>query len=93
MRFGEPTSPRPSGVTVAAFSPSPCSRIGRGGLVHDAVVGLAAPLEREVEARELELDADHVGREHAEALLQELLPGLVALEDDDRPLVAHRARW
>src|SRR5438067_4790708 len=27
MRFGEPTSPRPSGVTVAPFSPSPCSRI------------------------------------------------------------------
>ena len=27
IRFGEPTSPRPSGVTVAALSPSPCSRI------------------------------------------------------------------
>src|SRR5438067_4088857 len=27
MRFGDPTSPRPSGVTVAPFSPSPCSRI------------------------------------------------------------------
>src|SRR5436305_6047549 len=27
MRFGEPMSPRPSGVTVAAFNPSPCSRI------------------------------------------------------------------
>ena len=27
MRFGEPTSPAPSGVTVAAFSPYPCSRI------------------------------------------------------------------
>ena len=59
-------------------------------LVHDAVVGLAAPLEREIEARELELDPDHVGLEHAQALLQQLLPGLVALEDDDRVLVAHR---
>src|SRR5918994_4819082 len=27
IRFGEPTSPAPSGVTVAALSPSPCSRI------------------------------------------------------------------
>src|SRR5438094_2175773 len=27
MRFGEPTSSRPSGVTVAPFNPSPCSRI------------------------------------------------------------------
>src|SRR6476619_5616334 len=27
IRFGEPTSPRPSGVTVAAFSPRPDSRI------------------------------------------------------------------
>ncbi len=29
MRFGEPTSSRVSGVTVAAFSPSPCRRIAR----------------------------------------------------------------
>ena len=27
IRFGEPTSPRSSGVIVAAFRPSPCSRI------------------------------------------------------------------
>src|SRR3954469_25409977 len=27
MRFGEPMSPRPSGVTVAALSASPCSRM------------------------------------------------------------------
>ena len=38
IRFGEPTSPAPSGVTVAAFSPSPVSRIARRRLVHDAVV-------------------------------------------------------
>jgi hypothetical protein len=65
----------------------------RRGLVHDSVVGLLAPLEREVEPRKLDLRADHVGLKHAEAFLQEFLPGLVALEDDDRPLVAHRARW
>src|SRR4051812_13071155 len=29
MRFGEPTSPRASGVIVAAFRPRPCSRIAR----------------------------------------------------------------
>ena len=62
----------------------------RRRLVDDPVVGLAAPLEREIEARELELDPDHVRSKHAEALLQQLLAGLVALEDDDRLLVAHR---
>src|SRR5207237_1060093 len=45
----------------------------RRRLVHDPVVGLAAPLEGAIEPRELEPNSD-----------------LVALEDDDRPLVAHR---
>ena len=57
----------------------------RGGLVDDLVLRRSAVLEREVEARELELDADHVGREHAQSLLEQLLPGLVPFEDDDRP--------
>ena len=52
-------------------------------LVDDGVLRLPARLEREVVARELELDPDHVRREHAERLLEQLLPGLVALEDDD----------
>ena len=75
------------------LQPEPVLADGARSLVHDPVVGLAAPFERQIEARELELDPDHVGPEHAEALLQELLPGLVPFEDDDRPLVAHRARW
>ena len=75
------------------LQPEPVLADRGGRLVHRPVVGLAAPFEREVEPWELELDPDHVRLEHAEALLQELLPGLVALEDDDRPLVAHRARW
>ena len=50
----------------------------------DLVLRRAPALEREVEARELELDADHVGREHAQGLLEQLLPGLVPFEDDDR---------
>src|SRR5262249_10161856 len=65
----------------------------RSGLVHDPVVGLTPPFEREIEARELELYPDYVGLEHTKALLEELLPGLVAFEDDDRLLVAHSARW
>ncbi len=40
------------------------------GLVHDPVAGLAALLEGEVEAREVELDVDHGGVEHAQALLE-----------------------
>ena len=39
---------------------------------------------RVVGARDLGLDLEE------EALLQQLLSRLVALEDDDRPLVAHR---
>ena len=41
-----------SGVIVAAFSPSPCSRIAARRLVHDLVLRRAPVLEREVEARE-----------------------------------------
>ena len=51
-----------------------------GGLVDDPVVGLPPRLEREVVAGEVELEADHVGSEHAERFLEELLPGLVPLE-------------
>ncbi len=63
----------------------------RGGrLEHHAVVGGASGLEREVEARDVELDSDHLGLEDAEALLEELLSRLVALEDDDRQRIPHR---
>ena len=62
----------------------------RGRLVHDLVLRRAAAVEREVEAEELEREADHVRRENAERLLEQLLPGLVPLEDDDRGVVSHR---
>src|SRR5581483_12094863 len=62
----------------------------RRRLVDDRVLGRAPVLEREIEARELQFDADHVGRERPQGLLEELLPRLVALEDDDRVLVSHR---
>ena len=84
MRFGEPTSSRVSGVTVAAFRPSPCVADRRRSLVHDAVRRRAAAFEREVEARQFELEADHVGGEDAERLFEQFLPGLVAFEDHDR---------
>src|SRR5579864_3468133 len=60
-------------------------------LVRDAVLRLDAPLEREVETRELELHSDHVRPENAQRLLEQLLAGLVALEDDDDVLVPHPA--
>jgi hypothetical protein len=62
---------------------------GRRGVVHDLVLRLSALLQREVEARELELDADDVRRQHAKRLLEELLSGLVSLQNDDR-LAVHR---
>ena len=84
IRFGEPMSPWPSGVTVAAFSPSPWSGDGGGRLVDDLVPRLAAAPEREVVAREGELEPEDVRLEDAERRLEQLLSGLVALEDDDR---------
>src|SRR5205085_3380118 len=53
-------------------------------LVHDLVAGHAPRFEREVEPRQLELDADHVGGEDAQRLLEQLLARLVSLEDGDR---------
>ena len=59
------------------------------GLVHDGVAGLPPVGEREVEAGEGELEPDHVRREHAQRLLEQLLAGLVAFEHHDR-LQLHR---
>jgi len=54
------------------------------GLVDDAVGRGAAALERQVEARQLKVDADDVGGEDAQCLLEQLLARLVSFEDDDR---------
>ena len=56
------------------------------------VVGGAAVLERQVEAGEIDLEADHVGCEHTQRGLQELLAGLVTLENNDRAGI-HRGRF
>ena len=87
IRFGEPTSPRASGRDRRGLQAEPGLADRGRGLVDDRVVGRAAVLEREVVALEVDLEADHVGREHAQRLLEQLLPGLVALEHDDRPRV------
>jgi hypothetical protein len=55
-----------------------------GGLVDDSVRGLAPLLERQVEARKLELQPEHLRLEHAQCGLEELLTCLITLEDDDR---------
>ena len=54
------------------------------GLVDDRVLRGAAVFDREVETRELELEPDHIRRQDAQRLLEQLLARLVALEDDDR---------
>src|SRR5207237_7271500 len=59
------------------------------GLVDDAVLGRAAALEREVEARELEPEPGDLGVEDAQRLLEQLLARLVPLEHHDR-FLRHR---
>ena len=59
------------------------------GLVDDLVARLAPLLEREVVVVELELDPEQLGVEHPHGLLEQLLAGLVALEDDDLQRVRH----
>src|ERR671924_88869 len=65
----------------------------RGRRLHDDFVLRRPPrLEREVEALELEVEPDHVRREDAERLVEQLLARLVALEDRD-PRVRHGRRF
>ena len=59
-----------------------------GRLVDHAVGRSPSRLEREVEARELEVDPGHVRSKHAQRLVEELLACLVSFENDDNPHVA-----
>ena len=61
------------------------------GLVDDAVRGRPPLRQREVVARELELEPDHVRLEDAQRLLEQFLPGLVALERRTIAARIHRA--
>ena len=82
-RFGLPTSSAPSGVIVAALIPKPrLAPSPRRASVQTSFSVAAPVLQREVEALELDLEADHVRVEHPQRLLEQLLPGLVALEHD-----------
>ena len=47
------------------------------------VRGLTPMLQREVERLQLQLDVDHVGIDHTKRLVEELLAGLIATQDDD----------
>ena len=71
---------------------SPDSRIARAASWTTSLSVAPALLEREVEAVELDVEADDVGVEHAQRLLEQLLPGLVALQDGDRERRAMGAR-
>jgi hypothetical protein len=79
------------GCDRGALQPEPVPPNRRRGLVHDLVPGCTAVLERQVEARQVDRDPDHVRREDPNRLLEQLLAGLVALEDDDR-LQLHRGQ-
>ena len=91
IRFGDPTSSEPSGVTVAALRPKPGGLHGLRRLGHARVVGLPPALEGEVVALQGDVEPEELRVEHAQRLLEELLAGLVALEDDDlEGLLGHR---
>src|SRR5581483_9505962 len=60
-----------------------------GGVVDAAVLRRAPALEREVEARQVDLEPRHVPCEHAEALVDELLSRLVAFDYGYCQSVAH----
>ena len=86
-------SSAPSGVTVAAFRPSPASRTAAAASCTIAFfVARRDASERSKRGRSRS-SADHVGREHPQRLVEQLLPGLVALEDDDRLPCHRRPPW
>ena len=89
MRFGEPTSSRPSGVIVAALRPSPWAAIARAASCTTAFEGLAPLRRREIEARRSSSKPEDLRLENANRGLEQLLAGLVAFENDDRSRI-HR---
>ena len=84
IRFGDPTSPVSLGRHGGGLEPETVVADRARRLVDDCVAGGAAVLERQVEAGERDVEADHGSIEKAQRGLQELLAGLVTLENDDR---------
>ena len=84
IRFGEPTSPAPSGVTVAAFSPKPCSRTAAAASWTTPLLVARRPSSERSKRTKPSSTPITSGCEGAQRLLEQLLPGLVAFENDDR---------
>src|SRR5439155_13760263 len=61
-------------------------------LVHDPVARRPAVLQRQVEPLEVERQLQHIGVQDAQGLLEQLLAGLVALQDSDAERIGHGAR-
>jgi hypothetical protein len=66
------------------LEPIPVFSDCRRRLVDDRVLRGAPRIERQIEARKLELDSRHVGRKNAYRVLEQLLSRLVTFEDYDR---------
>ena len=56
---------------------------GRGGLADDLVGGGPPVPEGQVEPHQLEIEPEDAGVEHPQRLVEQLLPGLVTVADDD----------
>ncbi len=91
IRFGEPTSPRPSGVIVAAFRPKPAFAHRLGRLAARRRWRSHAALQRQIESLELDSSPSRSAVEQTERLVEQLLPRLIPLEDDDRDRARHAA--
>ena len=73
------------------LDPEPRLRHGRRRLGADLVLRPPPVLEGEIEALEFDLQPDHLRIDHAQGLVEQLLPGLVALQHD-YPQTGHRMR-
>ena len=93
IRLGDPTSSAPGGVMVAALRPRPVALIAVGGVVDDAVVRAPSFGEGQVEADQVDVDADDSGIEHPQGLVEQFLAGLVPLAHDDLGRGGHVRVW
>ena len=90
-RLGLPTSSAPSGVIVAAFRPRPVSRIRAAASVQTSLpVARRFSSERSKRSSSTGMPRTS-GSRTAQRCLEQLLAGLVALEDDDAEWIGHRA--